>query len=97
VKYLQILNAAVLVLGAMMAIILAVVCLQYTVYVDSAPHLRDQLPRLFAITGLFAGLGAAGALAFFGHRRRWLARWLLQALPLLPVAGLGLFVASLRT
>lgn len=90
------LNAAVLAFGAAMGVILAVVCLLYGAHVGAEPQLRDDLPQLYRVTGLFLGLGGAGALAFFGHRRQWPGRWFLQALPLAPVAGLGLFLLSLR-
>jgi len=96
VKYLQILNASVLAFGAVMGLVLAVVCVLYGAHVDAEPQLRADLPRLYLVTALFAGLAGAGALAFFGHRRRWPARWLLQTLPLAPVAGLGLLLLSLR-
>ena len=96
-KGLQVLNAAVLVTGAVMALNLAVVCLLYGVHVDSEPSLRADLPRLYALTGLFTALGLAGAGAFFGHRRLWPGRWLLQALPVVPVAGLMIFLAGLRS
>jgi hypothetical protein len=95
-KYVQILNAAVAVTGAVMGINLAVVVLLYALNVDDAPRLGADLPRLYALTGLFAGLFAAGAAAFLAQRRRWGARWLLQALPALPVAGLAVFLAGLR-
>jgi hypothetical protein len=95
-KHLQILNAAVLITGAAMAINLAVVCLLYHVHVTSEPRLAGDLPRLYALTGLFTGLGVAGAAAFLAHRRQWPARWLLQALPLAPVAGIAVFLAGLR-
>ncbi len=95
-KGLQILNAAVLVTGAVMAINLAVVCLLYGVHVDSAPRLASDQPRLYALTGLFTVLALAGAAAFFGHRRQWPARWLLQVLPIVPVLGLALFLVGLR-
>ena len=95
-KGLQILNAGVLVTGAVMAINLAVVCLLYGVHVGDAPRLASDLPRLYALTGLFTALALAGAGAFFGQRRQWPARWLLQALPLVPVLGLVFFLAGLR-
>jgi hypothetical protein len=95
-KYLQILNAAALVAGAAMAINLAVVCVLYLVHAGSEPRLAADLPRLYALTGLFTGLGVAGAGAFLAHRRQWPARWLLQALPVVPVLGLAAFLAGLR-
>jgi hypothetical protein len=96
VKYLQILNAAVAVTGAVMGINLAVVVLLYALHVDDAPRLGADLPSLYALTGLFAALFAAGLAAFLAQRRRWAARWLLQALPVAPVAGLMIFLAGLK-
>jgi cytochrome bd-type quinol oxidase subunit 2 len=96
-KYLQIANAAVLVIGAVMALNLAVVCLLYGVHTDTEPRLAHDLPRLYQLTGLFTALAFAGAAAFFGHRRLWPARWLLQALPAVPVLGIALFLAGLRS
>lgn len=94
-KYLQILNASVLAFGAAMGMILAVVCLLYGVHLEDAPQLRAQMPRLLTATGLFLALGVAGGASFLGQRRGWPGRWLLQATPLAPVAGLGLFLLSL--
>jgi hypothetical protein len=95
-KYLQILNAAVAITGAVMAVNLAVVCLLYGVHVGSEPRLAADLPRLYTLTGLFTGLGAAGAGAFFAHRRQWAARWIVQGLPVLPVLGILAFLMGLR-
>lgn len=94
-KYLQIVNAALVVVGAAMAVNLAVVCLLYAVNLDTEPRLADDLPRLFTVTGLFTALGVTGVGAFLAHRRAWPARWLLQALPAAPVLGLALFLAAL--
>lgn len=96
-KYLQILNAAALIVGAAMAINLAVVCLLYVVHAEGAPRLAADLPRLYALTALFTGLGVAGACAFLAQRRLWTARWLLQALPVVPVLGIAAFLAGLRS
>ena len=95
-KYLQILNAAVAIVGAAMALNLAVVCLLYLVHAGAEPRLAADLPRLYALTGLFAALFAAGTAAFLGQRRRWPARWLLQALPVVPVLGIVAFLLGLR-
>lgn len=95
-KYLQILNAAVLAFGAAMGIILGVVCVLYLAHAGSQPQLRSDLPALYVVTGLFLALAVAAAGAFFGHRRRWPGRWLLQGLPLAPIAGLAAFALSLR-
>ena len=95
-KYLQILNAATLVTGAVMAVNLAVVCLLYAVHAGTEPRLAGDLPRLYVLTALFGALAAAGAAAFFAHRRHWPVRWLLQALPVMPVIGLATFLAGMR-
>lgn len=95
-KYLQITNAAVLAMGLVMGTILAVVCVLYLSHAGNEPQLRDDLPRLFLVTGLFLALGLAAGVAFLGHRRQWPGRWLFQALPLAPIAGLGLFLMGLR-
>jgi hypothetical protein len=96
VKYLQIVNVAVLLAGAVMALNLAVVCLLYAVHLDSEPRLGEDLPGLYTLTALFTGLGLAGAAAFFGQRRHWPGRWLLQVLPVVPVAGIVAFLIGLR-
>ena len=95
-KYLQIMNAALVVTGAIMALNLAVVCLLYTVHVETEPRLAADLPRLYALTGLFTALALAGAAAFLGHRRQWAAHWALQVLPIVPVLGLVAFLIGLR-
>jgi hypothetical protein len=95
-KYLQILNAAVLITGAAMAINLAVVCLLYGVHVETTPRLGADLPRLYLLTALFTALALAGAGAFFAQRRQWFGRWVLQAAPLVPVFGLVAFLVGLR-
>ncbi|MBI3171313.1 MAG: hypothetical protein HYZ32_01810, partial [Hydrocarboniphaga effusa] len=86
-KHLQILNAVLLATGAVMALVLAVVCLIYSVYLDSEPRLRAEMPLLLTFTALFAALMLAGGLAFFGQHRQWRLRWLLQGLPVLPLTG----------
>jgi Ca2+/Na+ antiporter len=95
-KHLQILNAVLLAVGAAIGLVLGVVCLIYTVYLDSAPRLRAEMPLLLAFTAAFATLMLAAALAFFGHRRRWHARWLLQCLPVLPLAAIILILVNLK-
>ena len=95
-KGLQILNAAVLITGAVMAVNLAVVCLLYGVHVDSEPRLAEDMPRLYLLTALFTAFALTGAGAFFGQRRQWPARWLLQVLPIVPVLGLAAFLVGMR-
>ncbi len=96
-KYLQILNAGLLIAGAAMAVNLAVVCLLYVVHAGAEPRLATDLPRLYALTGLFTALGVAGAAAFLGHRRQWPGRWLLQALPAVPALAVAVFLVGMRS
>jgi hypothetical protein len=95
-RYLQILNAVMLALGGALAVCMGVVCLLYGIYLDSEPQLRAEMPRLYAVTVAFAGMGLAGLAAFEAQRRRWLLRWLAQLLPVLPMIGLALVVSWLR-
>lgn len=95
-KYLQIFNVALLVLGASMAVNLAVVCLLYGVHLESEPRLAADMPRLYFLTALFTGLGAGATVAFLGHRRTWPGRWLLQGLPVLPIVGILAFLVGLK-
>lgn len=95
-KLVQILNAATLAFGAAMGVILSVVCVMYLANVGEAPRLLSDLPPLLLLTGLFVALAAAGGAAFLAHRRGWAGRWLVQGLPLAPIAGLGAFLLSLR-
>lgn len=92
----QILNAVTLAFGAAMGVILAVVCVMYLANVGEAPRLMSDLPPLLLLTGLFLALALTGGAAFLAHRRGWPGRWLIQGLPLAPVAGLGAFLLSLR-
>lgn len=94
-RFLQIANVAVVVVGAAMAINLAVVCVLYLVHSASEPRIAGDLPGLYALTALFTALGGAGAVAFLAQRRRWASRWLVQALPIVPVIGVTLFLTAL--
>lgn len=95
-KALQILNAAAAIIGAAMAVNLAVVCLLYGVHLGQEPRLAADLPALYALTALFAALGLAGGAAFVAQRKGWPARWLVQGTPLLPVLGILAFLAGLK-
>lgn len=94
-KYLQIVNAAVVIFGGSMALIVAVVCILYGANLGQDPGIRSDLPRLFIATGWFTALGGVAAAAFAGHRRHWTARWIAQVLVIAPVIGLALFIRSL--
>ena len=96
-KYLLYADVVVTAFGAVMTVVLGVVCLLFAVYHDAAPMIDRDLPSLLLVTVAFAVLmGAAGA-ATIGvyRRRRWL--WWAQAglVVLIPLivgvvrAGLG--------
>lgn len=96
-KHLQILNAVLAAAGAAMGLVLAVVCLIYSVYLDSEPRLRAEMPLLLTFTGAFVALLLAGGLAYLGQRQQWNLRWLLQVLPLAPLAGIVLVLINLKS
>lgn len=94
-KGLQILNAVVIAAGAAMGTVMGAVCVMYVANLDLEPSLRRELPLLLELTAWFVSLAAAAALAWFAQRGRWSLRWPVQALPLIPVAGLVLFAGNL--
>lgn len=95
-KHLQILNAVLLAAGAALGLVLAVVCLIYSIYLGSEPRLRADMPILLTLTAGFLALALASGLAYWGQHRKWNARWLAQAGPLIPVVGIMLYLANLR-
>ena len=95
-KHLQIFNAVLLATGAALGLVLAVVCLIYSFYLDGEPRLQADMPALLSLTGGFTGLAVTAALAFRGHQQQWTWRWLAQASPLIPVLGITIYLANLR-
>jgi len=79
VKYVLYLDAALLALGAVMAVTLAVVCLLFAVYYDVSLEIRRDLSSLVVVTAAFAGLTVVAAAATWSvwKQRRW--RWPAQA------------------
>lgn len=90
-------TVGLMLMGATMAVTLGVVCLQYLVYMDSAPQLRDEWPTLMVSVGLFLALSAVAAVAWQALRRqsRWL--WPAQGLLLISTAVVGLVFWRLLT
>ncbi|PTU32131.1 hypothetical protein [Stenotrophobium rhamnosiphilum] len=66
-------TVALMLFGGVMALVMGVVCFLYYIYIDSAPELREQLPLLVKLVGLFTTLGLLGLAAFIPMRRnnRW--------------------------
>ena len=95
-KYLQIINAVFAALGTTMLVTLGVVWILYAVYVGDAPQLRGEMQGLVPLIAWFAGLALAAGAAFLSQRRVWAMRWIVQLTPLLPLAGVVMYFASLR-
>lgn len=76
-------------LGATMALCIGVVCLLYYIYADADPEIRDGLPLLLRMTGLFVILAGLGLTAFIPlwRKNRWL--WPTQALLLVGSVAIG--------
>ena len=96
-RYLGILSWVFCALGAVMALILAVVSLIYWLYQAQGPALAAQLPGLVSATLTFAALGAAYGVSAIAlaHRQHWLA-WPAQLAGLLMLGQIVLYVAALR-
>lgn len=75
--------------GATMSLCIGVVWLLYYIYIDSAPEIRQELPTLQRMVGLFVILGLLGLAAFIPlHRNnRWL--WPTQILLLVGAVSIG--------
>ena len=78
-KALLYLDAVLTAFGAVMTIVLGVVCLLFGIYHDAMPSIGRDLPHLLIVTIAFALLMAAAAAATvcLWRRHRW--RWLAQA------------------
>lgn len=90
-RALLILDAALMALAATMALVLGVVCILYAANLELSPRLAGELPGLLALTGVFAALAVAAAIAVWSLRRR-AAPWLVQPLFLLGVGAAGLWI-----
>ncbi|WP_348672988.1 hypothetical protein [uncultured Abyssibacter sp.] len=84
-RYLFYLNCAVMALGAVLATVLAVVCLIYVLYLDREPQLADELGFLVMTTLIFTVTTAGGVIAVIGQHRKRAWHW----------AGLVLWLGSL--
>lgn len=83
-------TVALMLFGATMALCMGVVCFLYYLYIDSAPEIREQLPQLIGMVGLFVVLGLLGLAAFVPLRRnnRWL--WPTQVLLAVGAVTIGI-------
>lgn len=91
-------TAAVALLGVTMTLCLSVVTLMYFIYIDSLPEMRDELPLLLKVVGLFAVLATLGVSAAYAmwRNKRWL--WPTQVMLLIGAVGIGLtFWFGLKT
>lgn len=67
-KHLQILNLTLAALAATLALVLGVVSILYFANLDMAPKMQRELPRLLAMTLMFAALGGYAALVWWAQR-----------------------------
>lgn len=88
-RYLFFVNCAVMGLGAVLALVLGVVCLLYVIYMGREPQLANEMRLLMLTTGIFAWIFAGGLVAVIGQRRRAAWHW---AGSLAWLAGFGLIV-----
>lgn len=82
-KGLQILNAVILALNLTFAVVLGVVTLIYSFYLDAGPSIRDEWRMVGVIALIFVGMSLMAALAFWGVLRRKAWHWPAQGLLLL--------------
>ena len=77
-------------MGATMTLTLGVVALQYYVYIDAVPEMRQQLPGVLRMVALFLALALTGVTAYLPLRwnNRWL--WPTQAFLAVGVVVIGL-------
>lgn len=78
VKYLQILNWGLLVVGAMMSLVLVVVTLIMALYREEAAAVGGSFTGVASTTAMFALFALAAALAVWGMHRRFAWRWLAE-------------------
>ena len=96
-KYLQITNLALLALGLVLTIVLAVESLIYTIYLGADPIVGRQLPKVLQMTAVLGAFSAAALLAYVGHRGQRSWRWVAQTLPVIAGAGVILSLVGLRS
>lgn len=94
-KALNLFNAVMLALAVTFALMLGVVFIIYSFYLDATPRMRGDWLQVGKITSLFVLLSAVAAAAFVGQRRvaRW--RWPAQGVLLLMLAAGGGWLAQL--
>lgn len=77
-RYLQILNWALLVAGAMMSLVLGVVTLIMAIYRERAAEVGGDFAAVAATTAAFTVFALAAALTVWSMRRGFAWRWLAQ-------------------
>jgi hypothetical protein len=96
-RYLVILNAAVLALSATIALCLGVVVLLYAFNQGLSARVDAEMPALVASTATFSLVSAVVAVALFGlvKRRPWL--WICQGAAAVTVVACTLYLTRLYT
>lgn len=93
----MILHAAVLALAATLGAVLLVVCLMYSVNLESSPSVARELPSLIAATITFCLLGLVLGVGFWGLLRQRDWRWIGEGLSVLALTVASLFLYRLFT
>jgi hypothetical protein len=94
-KALLIVDAALCVLAATLALVLGVVLLLYGVHTDLSARLAGEMPVLATVAGCFVTLAVVLGLAFWGQLRRFAWRWWAQAVAAVAVLAGSLFLYRL--
>ena len=96
-RYVLILDAALLALAATMAMVLAVVCLLYGLHSELSVRIGAEMPTLITATLVFAFMAAFIGAAFWALLRRVAWRWWAQASAAVAFVFGGLFLYRLFT
>lgn len=77
-RYLMVLNWALLIAGAVMSLVLTVVTLIMAIYREEAAQVGGDFVAVAAAYAMFLVFFAAAALTVWGMRRRFAWRWVAQ-------------------
>lgn len=93
-RVVEIFDWAATIVGAIMAVNLAVVALILSFYLDEAPRYRAEMPLLLQSALLFGLLGGSGLMALVAMRRGHGLRFVAQGAVLLCVTLLAMFISE---
>lgn len=96
-RYLMILHAAALAMAATLGVVLLVVCLMYSVNLESSPSVARELPSLISATVTFCLLAIVLGIGFQGLLRQRSWRWTGEAVSLVALIGASAYLYNLFT